>query len=253
MTTFAELAGEAATALGPARLHVLANGIEAGHSDTALRTALPVSGYADVVEVIRSCQAAEGLPDVVAVAYLRGVADGFARSAASERVESVWSGPSSHVVPVRSTAQALVELIDGARSELLLMTYSARPHPPVLDALDAARARGVRVSVVVETLQGAGGTLAGPEPAAAFLTVSGVQLWHWPAAQRPDRSARMHAKIAVADRSVLLVSSANLTQSGVDTKAGLLVHGGVAPRRAAEHVDHLTADSTLVRLFVGTR
>ena len=255
MTGFAELAREAAAALGPGRLHVLADGIEAGRSDTALRTALPVAGYADAVHAIRSCQAAEVIPDAVAVAYLRGVADGFARSAASERVESVWSGPSSHVVPVRSTAQALVELIDGARDELLLMTYSARPHPPVLDALNAARARGVRVSVVVETLQGAGGALAGTEPAAAFRTVPGVELWHWPVTQRPERSARMHAKIAVADRSVLLVSSANLTQSGVDTniEAGLLVHGGAAPRRAAEHLTQLMAAGVLARLYPGER
>ena len=56
----------------------------------------------------------------------------------------------------------------------------------------------------------------------------GVELWHWLVARRPDRSARMHAKIAVADRRVLLGSSANLTQSGFDTniEAGLLVHGG---------------------------
>jgi len=65
----------------------------------------------------------------------------------------------------------------------------------------------------------------------------------------------MHAKITVADRSVLLVSSANLTQSGVDTniEAGLLVHGGAAPLRAAEHLARLVADGRLVPLFVGVR
>ena len=65
----------------------------------------------------------------------------------------------------------------------------------------------------------------------------------------------MHAKIAVADRRTLLVSSANLTQSGVDTniEAGLLVRGGAAPQRAAEHLDRLVADGTLARLFVGPR
>jgi phosphatidylserine/phosphatidylglycerophosphate/cardiolipin synthase-like enzyme len=64
----------------------------------------------------------------------------------------------------------------------------------------------------------------------------------------------MHAKIAVADRHTLLVTSANLTQSGVATniEAGLLVHGGHAPRRAAEHVSHLIATGVLVRLRAGT-
>lgn len=87
------------------------------------------------------------LDDDVA-AYLRDVADGYACHAALERIESVWSGPSSHSVPVRSTAQVLVELIGEAVGELVPTTYAARPHPPVLDALDAARARGVRLSVV---------------------------------------------------------------------------------------------------------
>jgi phosphatidylserine/phosphatidylglycerophosphate/cardiolipin synthase-like enzyme len=125
----------------------------------------------------------------------------------------------------------------------------------VIAALRAARSRGTTVRVVVETLQGAGGVLSGTEPAAAFLGVPGIELWHWPLARRPDRSARMHAKIAVAGRRVLLGSSADLTQSGVDTnmEAGLLVHGGMAPQRAAEHLDRLVADGELVRLQVGPR
>jgi len=60
----------------------------------------------------------------------------------------------------------------------------------------------------------------------------------------------MHAKLAVADRRVLFVSSANLTQSGVtkNIEAGLLVCGGPAPERAAEHIDALRASGSLVRL-----
>ena len=56
----------------------------------------------------------------------------------------------------------------------------------------------------------------------------------------------MHAKLAIADRRVLLVTSANLTQSGVgrNIEAGLLTRGGVAPIRAAEHVDALRSNGT---------
>ncbi|RTL70283.1 MAG: endonuclease [Pseudonocardiaceae bacterium] len=185
--------------------------------------------------------------------YLRGLADGYAQAAATHRVESVWSGPHEHTAPVRSTEQALVDLVTESTDHLWLMTYSARPHQPVLDALDAARSRGVRLRVVVETLQGAGGALAGVEPAAAFLSVPGVELWHWPVGKRPARSARMHAKIAVADRRTLLVSSANLTQSGTvrNIEAGLLVRGGTAPRRATEHLEALVGSGTLARLAVG--
>ena len=57
-------------------------------------------------------------------------------------------------------------------------------------------------------------------------------------------------KLAVADRHVLFVSSANLTQLGVakNIEAGLLVRGGPAPVRAAEHIDALRATGDLVRL-----
>jgi len=170
------------------------------------------------------------------------------------QVEVVWSGPKTHGVPVRSTAQVLVELVREAQTELLLMTYSARPHPPVIGALTAARERGVRVSVVVETLQGAGGAIGGSvEPAAAFLAVPGVRLWHWPARARGEPGAKMHAKMAVADRRTMLVSSANLTQAGVSAniEAGVLVRGGPAPRRAAEHVEQLIAAGVLARLHPG--
>jgi len=101
-----------------------------------------VLGYAEAVGVVREGQVTARMADAAAAAYLRGVADGYACYAASEHIESVWSGPSSHAVPVRSTAQVLVELIGEAVGELVLMTYAARPHPPVLDALNAPRARG---------------------------------------------------------------------------------------------------------------
>lgn len=254
MKELVDAAADAVDALGPARVHTLADGLERGEPDVALCGALPVAGYADAVRAVRAGQRAAGVPDPLAAAYLRGVADGWRRSAASQRIESVWSGPGSHAVPVRSTVRVLVELIDEAVGELLLTTYSARPHRPVLAALIAARSRDVRVAVVVETLQGAGGALSGAEPAAAFHSVPGVELWHWAPAARPE-GARMHAKIAVADRAALLVSSANLTQAGADTniEAGLLVRGGVAPQRAVEHVDRLIADGVLARLFVGHR
>ena len=60
----------------------------------------------------------------------------------------------------------------------------------------------------------------------------------------------MHAKLALADRRDLLVSSVNLTASGVEhsIEAGLLVTGGSAPQRAAEHIAELQAKGVLAPL-----
>jgi phosphatidylserine/phosphatidylglycerophosphate/cardiolipin synthase-like enzyme len=251
---FAKAAVRAVEGMGAGRLRIVTDGIRQGLSHAALAGALPTSADGELARAVREVQRASGLGDDVAAAYLDGLGAAYVRHAERMQVESVWSGPKSHAVPVRSTAEVLIDLVSDAQAELLLMTYSAKPHPPVIQALTAARARGVRVSVVVETLQGAGGAIGGSvEPAAAFQAVPGVELWHWPPAARSDPGAKMHAKVAVADRRALLVSSANLTQSGVKSnmEAGLLVRGGTAPVRAAEHVEQLIAAGVLARLLPG--
>ncbi|MFJ2033772.1 DISARM system phospholipase D-like protein DrmC [Streptosporangium sp. NPDC087985] len=247
---FGRAVAEAAARLGPARLRTLARRIAGGWPRTAIPSSVPAPGFAEVARAVLAAQEDEGIPDGEAAAYLRGVADGHAQHAGAIRVESVWSGPGTHPVPVRATAQVLVELVGEASYELLLMTYSATPYPPLLDALTSAVTRGVTVMAVVETLRGAGSALGGAEPAAAFASIAGVELWHWPVGRRTEKGAKTHAKLAVADRRILLVSSANLTQSGVEKniEAGLLVHGGTAPVRAAEHIAELRAKGVLERL-----
>lgn len=188
------------------------------------------------------------LPPAEAAAYLRGAAEGLSAQEARVRAELVWTGPSVHDVPVRATVAVLTDLVGEARQELILTTYSAKPYPPLRDALAAAVARGVTVWVVVETLQGAGSALRGEEPAAAF-DLSGIARWTWTVSARPE-GAKMHAKMAVVDETALLVSSANLTASGIgaNMEAGLLIRGGPTPRRAAEHLRALRRDGQLVRV-----
>jgi phosphatidylserine/phosphatidylglycerophosphate/cardiolipin synthase-like enzyme len=233
-------------------------GLLGRHGPSALRTVVEQVRTARPREVIlRGVPDAAGLLDALAavdrsagLAYLSGLADGYARRAAEVSVETVWSGPGSHHVPVRATAAVLGDLVREARHELLLMTYSAKPHQPLTDSLAAAVARGVTVSVVVETLQGAGSALSGDEPYQAFVGITGVELWQWPLGRRAEKGAKMHAKLAVADRRVLLVTSANLTQSGVakNIEAGLLIRGGNTPQRVIEHVNALQACGDLIRL-----
>ncbi len=249
-----EAAAEAAAArLGVTHLRTLADSLAAGWPDDAALQSVPVGGFAETAASVLAAQRADGLASDYAAAYLRGLAAGHAQRQAAVRVESVWSGPNTHRVPVRATAQVLLELINEAQHELLMLTYSAKPYPPVLEALAAAIARRVAVTVVVETLQGAGSALAGAEPAAAFASVRGVSLWHWPVSRRAEQGAKMHAKIAVADRRTLLVSSANLTASGAtrNIEAGLLIRGGTAPARAAEHIAELRAAGVLAPLTTG--
>lgn len=209
--------------------------------ETILSATLGAGGLLDALaEVDRSA----------GLAYLTGLAAGYALRASEVTVDTVWSGPSSHHVPVRATAAVLGDLVREARHELLLMTYSAKPHQPLTKALRSAVGRGVSVSVVIETLQGAGSALSGDEPYHAFTGIAGIEFWQWPVSRRSEQGSKMHAKLALADRHLLLVTSANLTQSGVgkNIEAGLLIRGGAIPGRVAEHVEALRMSGDLVRL-----
>jgi phosphatidylserine/phosphatidylglycerophosphate/cardiolipin synthase-like enzyme len=246
-------AADLATRFGPAAVRTTAARLADGSPEQMLLATVPVPGFTEALA--RTLQAARdrGWDNDALATYLTGVADGYDHHLAQVQVETVWSGPATQAVPVRANASVLTDLISRARSELLLMTYSARPHPPITAALRDAAARGVRVDIVVETLAGAAGALSGNEPATAFLDVPGARLWHWPPAARTEPGARMHAKVTAADRSVLLVTSANLTASGAEKniEAGLLVRGGHAAARVVEHVAQLQADGVLARLRAG--
>lgn len=248
---FSEAARSAIQSLSREHIDILASQLESGTSSGGALNAVALPAYRDAAAQVLTAIQASGTERTVAAAYLRALAEGYALGRSTQRVEVVWSGPHSSAVPVRATARVLTDLVAEARRDLILMTYSARPYPPLTNALGAAAARGVSAIVVVETLAGAGDALAGEEPATAFLAVPGVQVWHWPPGKRPERSSKMHAKLAVADSEVLLVSSANLTQSGIgkNIEAGLLVRGGPAPTRAAEHVQQLQASGALQRLY----
>lgn len=250
MNDFELSVAEAVARLGSLTTATLGLRIGQGLPRDAVLNAVPSPSHAEVARKVLATKASAGVSDAEAGAYIRGVAAGWTLRDTSFQVESVWSGPSTHEVPVRATARVLVELVGEAEHELVLMTYSAKPYEPLTEALAAAVERGVSVMAVVETLQGAGSALAGSEPAVAFASIAGVEVWHWPVTRRSEHGAKMHAKLAVADRRVLLVSSANLTQSGVtkNIEAGLLVRGGTAPLRAAEHVAGLRAKGVLERL-----
>ncbi|MFC4607134.1 DISARM system phospholipase D-like protein DrmC [Streptomyces maoxianensis] len=239
-------------ALGPSRAKDLAGLLARGrgkeHALTELATPSVTGSVAQLYEAVE----AENVPYPEAAAYVRGYIAAWLRARDAVQVRTVWSGPSTSAVPIRATAQVLMEVISEAREELLAMTYAARPYPALTRALSAAADRGVKTHVVVETLAGAGGLLSGREPAEAFSSIPGLRLWHWARDSGSSVRSRQHAKLAVADRRVLFLGSANLTESAArrNMEAGVLVYGGGAPQRAAEHIVELQRQGVLRRLHI---
>jgi phosphatidylserine/phosphatidylglycerophosphate/cardiolipin synthase-like enzyme len=248
---FAEAAQTAVQELPRVYVDTLAGQLACGASADTVLDAVALPGYRQAAAAVLAAIEATGTDRSAAAAHLRALGEGYALGRSTQSVEVVWSGPSSSAVPVRSTAQVLTHVVGEARHELFLMTYSAWRYQPLAQAITTAVAHGVTVIAVVETLAGAGGALAGEEPAAAFLAIPGVQVWHWPTARRPEHGSKMHAKLAVADSRVLLVTSANLTQSGIgkNIEAGLLIRGGPAPIRATEHIRELQVAGALERMY----
>jgi phosphatidylserine/phosphatidylglycerophosphate/cardiolipin synthase-like enzyme len=121
--------------LGPSALRaVVDHACEAWPRDAILRA---TPGAETVLDALTGVDRPAGLT------YLTGLAAGYSQRAAEVSVDTVWSGPASHHVPVRATAVVLADVVREARRELLLMTYSAQPYQPLNDALGAALSRGV--------------------------------------------------------------------------------------------------------------
>jgi phosphatidylserine/phosphatidylglycerophosphate/cardiolipin synthase-like enzyme len=166
-------------------------------------------------------------------------------------IEVIWTGPSSASVPVRRTDQALYELIETAESDILIVSFAAYKVTRVLEAIGRALARSVTVQFVLESEGESGGKVRfDPSGALGGLT-DRVRLYGWPADKRvkdaKGRYGSLHAKCAVADRDLALISSANLTEYALELnmECGLLVRGGAIPGRMADHFHRLIASGTL--------
>ncbi len=181
-------------------------------------------------------------------AALRAAALATAKARAEGLTELLWTGPEGGDASLRRIDQSFVELVDAAKAELLIVTYSASGVPELLQALRRAVDRGVRVTFVKDFEK----TDQSQDPATALgSAASGARVLTWPLASRPvvgSWTALLHAKCAVADESHLLLSSANVSASAFarNMELGLLVRGGPLPPRVRRHF-HALADSGVLR------
>jgi phosphatidylserine/phosphatidylglycerophosphate/cardiolipin synthase-like enzyme len=182
-----------------------------------------------------------------------GLALGAAIAAASHahddarrnpHIELVVSGPPSKFIHARRTEQVLLQVIAEALDEILLVTFALQMHEELRNALASANARSVRLLVLAEDhLDNAG--FAG-NPAAALTELVARRL-RWPASERPAAGAALHAKIVIIDRTVALITSANLTKraAGDNIESGVLLRGGDIAERLAKHIVQLHQDGVL--------
>jgi cardiolipin synthase A/B len=182
-------------------------------------------------------------------AYLSGMLVGTAHAVSRARqrqsVSVVWTGPESGVSSSRLTAAAVIDLINAARSEILLVSYATHHEPSIKVALSAATARNVAVTLLAERHEDNPSYRAAGTP---FSGLNALRL-HWPVSSRPPGAA-LHAKIIVVDDQVALVGSANLTSRAMESnlECGILIRGGPQPRAIRDHITGLHAAGVLLRL-----
>jgi phosphatidylserine/phosphatidylglycerophosphate/cardiolipin synthase-like enzyme len=170
-------------------------------------------------------------------------------------VEVVWTGPEQSFIPVRRTEQAILQVLDAARERITLVSFAVYRIPNVAEALIRAAARGVTLTVVIETpdlisSQGEYNTLLalGKEVA----TRSTVYFWPEKNRQQGDNGkvGLLHVKCVVADGKWLFLSSANLTQQAfsINMELGVLVRGGSIPSNVDGLFRHLIESKQLQQI-----
>ena len=184
-----------------AREHVetLAQRLAAGASAAAVLDAVALPTYRDATARVLSAIAVAGADPKDAAAYLRALAEGYALGRTDQHVEVVWSGPTYR--PCSRGDRPGPRGSGGGRSDsgVDLDELLRAPYPPLTDALRAAVSTRSRRHGRGRDSGRRGRRVVGEEPAAAFLAVPGVQVWHWPGGRRPEQSSKMHAKLRGED------------------------------------------------------
>lgn len=160
---------------------------------------------------------------------------------AEQSLELVWTGPRTPFVSARRTEQALLQVIESARKSLFITSFVAYDVSSIIDALNAAITRGVKVSMLLESSHDHGGSVTIDVIGKMRELVPEASLYAWIRKSDVFSGGRVHAKIALADATSCFITSANLTGFAMEKnmEAGVLVNGGRLPAALACHLEKL--------------
>jgi phosphatidylserine/phosphatidylglycerophosphate/cardiolipin synthase-like enzyme len=168
-------------------------------------------------------------------------------------VELVWTGPNPGGTPLRRTDQALLQLIQLAKRELLIVSFAVYDVPEIVEALKKALNRDVSLRIVAESPEASEGKISyGLAATFGHEMLEQAEVLVWPLDKRPkDREGRhgsLHAKCAVADSRWLLMSSANLTRyaMNLNLELGCLIYNSHLAAQLTHHINHLIHEGFLV-------
>ncbi|RPH96553.1 phospholipase [candidate division KSB1 bacterium] len=184
---------------------------------------------------------------------LRGALSTGHKLTTDEVMELVWTGPPGLDYGLRRTDQVLLDLIEGAQSSVLVVTFAAYKIPQIVSALLRATERSVDVTMILESVKESEGKLDfQATDAVGSELLEKARIFFWPLDRRPrdsvGRHGSLHAKCAVADDIIALVSSANLTEyaMSLNMEFGVMIKGGDLPKSINMHFRRLIEEGQLL-------
>ena len=220
-------------------------------SQSALIGASAAAHFREHAETIAKAWAST--PDVagaVVAAAMRVATSAVGAVRAEHKNSLVWTGPSTDATRLRSTRSVLATLVANATESLVLVSFVSYNVAELTAELTDAIARGVDVTLILETPDDPGGTLV-IGPAHPFAPIKDTaRFYRWPLETRQAlfaTEARLHAKCVIADRSSALITSANLTSAGINDniELGVLIEAGPLPATLSQHLELLIGNATL--------
>ena len=180
-------------------------------------------------------------------AMLLAASDAYRLAESNQQVELVWTGPTTELVPARRTEQALIQVIDAARQRLFITSYVAYDIESVARALRSAAERDVRIDFLVEMSSAQGGKVSTDPIANLRKIVPNASFYVWKNKAAAFVNGSVHAKVAVADRALCFITSANLTGYAMDQnmEAGVLVSGKQLPDQLHRHLEALVVTGVI--------
>ncbi|HCF3807585.1 DISARM system phospholipase D-like protein DrmC [Pseudomonas aeruginosa] len=181
-------------------------------------------------------------------AMLLSAAHAFRYAESQQKVELVWTGPTTELVPARRTEQALVQVIDAAQQRLFITSYVAYDIELVARALKSAAVRGVKIEFLMELSSAQGGKVSIDPIGNLKKIVPDALFYIWKDKGAAFVNGSVHAKVAVADGAYCFITSANLTGYAMDQnmEAGVLISGDQLPDQLHRHLEALAMTGVIV-------
>ncbi|RPZ84229.1 phospholipase [Pseudomonas aeruginosa] len=181
-------------------------------------------------------------------AMLLAAAHAFRHAESRQRVELVWTGPTTELVPARRTEQALIQVIDTAQQRLFITSYVAYDIESIARALKSAAERGVKIEFLMELSSAQGGKVSVDPIGNLKKIVPDALFYVWKDKGAAFVNGSVHAKVAVADGAYCFITSANLTGYAMDQnmEAGVLISGDPLPEQLHRHLEALAMTGVIV-------